>query len=220
MSMSWACRHGADGVASKRATTTTVIVIFDFDFDFDRPHHRHQYPLDVRYSLLLLSIAAMASRRPLSSAPSSVRKSASTPSSVRGQLPPRAPNSMHPQPSTHHHSNGLYTPCQLGLTRYSPGREARLQQQGILLTIDDNEEDLPESQQEESQVLLTPPPAPSTLHRSDNFDSQILGITVDDALKDAVENNHDMADDVDIDYGTGGGFNDEDNDEEEVVPHF
>ena len=164
----------------------------------------------------------MASSRPSSSLPSSVRKSATTPSvSSRGQLPPRAPNSSQARPSPHHHNNhGVYTPRQLGLTRYSPGRAARLQQQlGVLPTIADNEQDPPESQVEESQELLTPPAAASTVHRCDNFDSQISGITMDHALQGAEDYNpHADEEDENIDYGRGGGFNEEEEEEEEVAP--
>ena len=103
----------------------------------------------------------------------------------------------------------MYTPRQLGLTRYSPGRAARLQQHNVLPTIADNEEDPPESPLEESQELLTPPAAASTVRRCDNFDSQISGITMDHALQGAEDKtNHADEEDEDIDFGQAGGFND------------
>lgn len=112
----------------------------------------------------------------------------------------------------------MYTPRQLGLTRYSPGRAARLQQQHVVLpTIADNEEDPPESPVEESQELLTPPAAATTVRRCDNFDSQISGITMDHALQGEEDNtNHADEEDEDIEFGQAGGFNeDEEEDGEE-----
>jgi len=88
-----------------------------------------------------------------------------------------------------------------------------------LSTIADHEEDPPESPVEESQELLTPPPATSTtVRRCDNFDSQISGITMDHALQGAEDNSQADKEDEDIDFERGGGFNEEEDVEEEEVP--